>query len=853
MREVMSMRITLVTGLICVIFGMNARPVQVSSIVTIRQNKVTRGFSDSLPDHYRQLAERPFQNPGKWLTKPGQPDLIHQHDLHGIEVFSDPNVREELIVKDYDRGVNAITLVQSRFPWLTGRGLQISIKENLFDTADIDLKGRILPISPAGLTVTTHATTMATIIAGSGNTSKDSKGLAPEVRLSASSFLNLFPDDDRYFVIDQITVQNHSYGLEIENFYGAEAQAYDQFAGRNPKVLHVFSAGNQGNQPALTGIYAGLENWANLTGNFKMAKNILTVGAIDSSGLVPELSSRGPAYDGRIKPELVAMGQRGSSESAATVSGATLLLQQAYREIHDSLPDAGLVKNILINSADDIGNRGPDFATGFGSLNLFQAIRTLTEGRYFTGTVTADDPVSFRIDVPDNIRLLKLTLTWIDPAAPLNANKALINDLDMVLNAGDGNQWLPWVPNAFPHPDSLIQLPVRKRDELNNVEQITLENPLSRQYTVKVSAHLLATDRQFFHLSYQMDTADSFLWLSPVSGETLEAGRETVIRWNQYFDAENGLLEYSTDDGQQWHPVPGPVKLSQHHHRWRIPNVFSEARLRMTIGDRVFYSDVFTISARTRLTVGFDCDDRLMLQWNAVSGATGYRLYHLLDGKMAPLVVTADSSIVLQKSGQISRYFAAEPVNADGLAGFRSDAIDYTNQGSFCYITGFFTSLREDAAVLDLSLSSIEGVSHVRIEKEDIGQFITIVHLDKPDQLRMQWTDNQLTQGLNTYRAVVVLDNGTELISEPNGVYFRGTNEVLVFPNPATADADLTVLTKGVEQGRFRLFESLGRLINSYEILAGQGQILLGHLPSGLYHYTLEMPGRELSGNFVIH
>ena len=59
-----------------------------------------------------------------------------------------------------------------------------------------------------------------------------------------------------------------------------------------------------------------------------MAKNILTVGATDSFSIVAALSSKGPAHDGRVKPELVAFGEDGSSGAAALVSGTSLLLQQ---------------------------------------------------------------------------------------------------------------------------------------------------------------------------------------------------------------------------------------------------------------------------------------------------------------------------------------------------------------------------------------------------------------------------------------------------------------------------------------------------------------------------------------------
>ena len=126
-------------------------------------------------------------------------------------------------------------------------------------------------------------------------------------------------------------MQNHSYGTGLENYYGLEAQAYDAQARQYPTLLHVFSSGNSGNQASPTGTYQGLPNVANLTGQFKMSKNTLSVGATDGLGEVAPRSSRGPAHDGRGKPELVAFGADGSSDAAALVSGISLLVQHAYR------------------------------------------------------------------------------------------------------------------------------------------------------------------------------------------------------------------------------------------------------------------------------------------------------------------------------------------------------------------------------------------------------------------------------------------------------------------------------------------------------------------------------------------
>ena len=85
---------------------------------------------------------------------------------------------------------------------------------------------------------------------------------------------------------------------------------------QSPTLLHVFLAGNQGTAKPSAGMYRDL-GFANLTGNFKQAKNVLIVSAVDSTMTVNSLNSRGPAYDGRVKPELVAHGQGGTSEAAA--------------------------------------------------------------------------------------------------------------------------------------------------------------------------------------------------------------------------------------------------------------------------------------------------------------------------------------------------------------------------------------------------------------------------------------------------------------------------------------------------------------------------------------------------------
>src|SRR5256885_12971285 len=140
------------------------------------------------------------------------------------------------------------------------------------------MKGRIFETGLAAPAQSTHASIMATLLAGAGNSSSFAKGVAFGSAISSSSFTSLLPDPDTVFNHYSISVQNHSYGTAIENYYGADAAAYDLSAVNNPSLVYVFSSGNSGSS-ASSGNYSNVQGYANLTGSFKMAKNILTVGA----------------------------------------------------------------------------------------------------------------------------------------------------------------------------------------------------------------------------------------------------------------------------------------------------------------------------------------------------------------------------------------------------------------------------------------------------------------------------------------------------------------------------------------------------------------------------------------------
>ena len=754
--------------------------------------------------------------------------------------------KEELLLNNLDLSVNEINRVHRVFPQWNGEGIMVSIKENKPDTADIDFAGRFLTTQLASNTVTSHASIMTTMIAGAGNSWHLGKGAAWGSTISSSSFATLLPDANSAYQQYNITLQNHSYGVGIENYYGADAAAYDASSISNPYLLHVFSSGNSGALASTTGTYSGLPGFANLTGSFKMAKNILTVGATDSFSVVAALSSKGPAHDGRVRPELIAFGEDGSSGAAALVSGTALILQQVYKELNSVLPPNALVKTILINSADDKGNAEVDYSNGFGSLNSYQAIKTLVNGRYFTGSVMHAGTEIFTVSVPPGIKKVKLTLVWNDPPAAPNAGKALVNDLDLELfHPSSGQSWQPWVLNKFPHVDSLQQLAVRKKDSLNNVEQITLENPVAGNYQFKITGFNITTASQSFYIAYQFDSTDVFEWQFPTANDFIFSASSNAIRWKSSFAAVSGKLEYSIDAGNNWVIIDNTANLTDNFYRWNTPSIISKAILRMTIGLESFVSDTFTISRRTITGVGFNCPDSFLIFWNKIPGITDYRLYRLGNKYLEELLVTADSFVVLAKNSNPSLYYAVAPMigNREGV---KSYTINYTIQGVECYIRSFLASQDNNSANLDLLLGTLYGINRIILEKFDGTGFVQLQQLLNPGNLLLSFTDTQLKKGLNIYRAKLELGSGGIVYSQPVTVYYFPGVEFIVYPNPVSQNQAINILSSNtVQDVQLEVVNALGQKVYERVIDDVSQQIPAGRLSKGLYFFRFVRKGEK--------
>ena len=749
------------------------------------------------------------------LLNTKQLEALAASPLVGFVDLPDRPAHDERLLNGADLTVNNLRAVRRRYPSLTGRGLAVSIKENPLDPTDLDFRGRLLN-TPAGTVIeSVHASIMATLVAGGGNSGPAGEGAARQAGIASSSYANLLPDANADLTNYGVSVQNHSYGTGIENYYGLEAQGYDQQARQLPTLLHVFSAGNLGTSASTSGPYAGLAGVANLTGQFKMSKNSVSVGATDALGQVAPLSSRGPAYDGRIKPELVAYGDAGSSDASALASGAALLVQQAYRDSQGgALPPAALVRAALINSANDVGQPQVDFVAGFGQLDALGAVRTVLEGRFRTGSLAQGQEQLSTLNVPAGTRQLKITLTWTDPEAAANAPQALINDLDLdVLDPG-GTRWLPWTLSAYPHPDSLARPARRRADHLNNVEQVTLDLPAAGTYQLRVRGYAVPGGPQAFSLAYEV-VASGFEWLVPSSLRDVRPGQPALLRWRYAGPPTPARLEYRPVGRAVWRIIAPGIDLSQPTHSWAAPDTTTLAQVRCVVGSQMYVSDTFALARPLPVHVGYVCPDETLLTWPATPGAAQYQVYRLGPTAPAPYRLVADTLLRVPASQNAGPYFAVAPLPG-GREAERGPTANTNQAGVRCYIQTFLPSPPiTDTVRLALRLGTLYRLQSIQLQRLNPAGFTTIQTLSPVTRLATLFTDLTAAPGLNQYRVRGLDVAGQPFCSDTVAVQLVRRGELLVFPVPVGVGQDLQVAGEPGAPLQLDLYDALGRHVRT--------------------------------------
>ncbi|MEO1628639.1 MAG: S8 family serine peptidase, partial [Bacteroidota bacterium] len=425
------------------------------------------------------------------------------------------------------------------------------------------------------------------------------------------------------------------------------------------------------------------------------AKNVLTVGAVSETRSIWSSSSRGPVSDGRIKPEICGIGTKvystgrdynywaanGTSMAAPAVTGTLGLLYQRYRQLHNGDdPDGAFLKALVCNTADDLGNSGPDYTYGFGLINGRRAVEVMENLQYAKGEIEQGQVDQLSINVPAGVSEVKVMLYWSDKEAAAFPTKALVNDLDLSVQQPGGTVYFPWVLN----PDTLHVEDVARRgvDNLNNIEQVTIETPTAGQYEIFVNGREIPFGPQAYYIVYDFIRPEITL-THPIGGEKWIPGTKELIQW----DADDGVgqtykIEYSADNGQNWATIVDNISHTTRFYEWTVPSLeSSDVQLRVSRNGTALSASTkanFEIhSLPTNLTTTSYCNGLVEVGWTGTTEATDYEVlfYNGCDWEVVQSTNLTTALVDHSLQDNQEYWFTVRAVRGDGRAGERAQAV----------------------------------------------------------------------------------------------------------------------------------------------------------------------------------
>ncbi len=408
------------------------------------------------------------------------------------------------------------------------------------------------------------------------------------------------------------TTEDYNFG-----FYNSDTAAWDLIARNAPNYLIVKSAGNdrgEGPEPGTSHYYnyrngsewvwgsstdtrekdGGTEGYDSMPTN-SVAKNILTVGAVDNTDAMSSFSGWGPTDDGRIKPDIVAKGvsvvstyindtssyggMSGTSMSSPMVSGAIGLLLQHQENLHPGQAmHSSTMKALVIHTADDMisGVAGPDYRFGWGLMDTEKAAQVMTDNKNNDFEIqelslTNNETIEFLIKAKGD-EPLRATIVWTDvegtpPGTSLNPTSSmLVNDLDLRLFSS-GTEISPYILDPS-NPSNIATTGDNFRD---NVEMIHIASPVGNQiYTVKISHKgtlnsglnqdfsLIVTGAEKASLAPTVGTGDSGSPYEISSLSHLYWIAEDSSRWDKHYLQTGNIDATETNsiyEAKGWKPI----------------------------------------------------------------------------------------------------------------------------------------------------------------------------------------------------------------------------------------------------------------------------------------------------------
>lgn len=638
-------------------------------------------------------------------------------------------------------GVDALSALSGRN--LQGKNITLGIGDNADPSSHIDFTGRLIQRNASP--VTSHGTHTTGTMAGGGIINPMYKGMAPKATIISQYFSDIIVSAPVYISEHNMVLSNNSYysGADFcpgDGQYDVLSNYIDEQLNENPSLLHVFACGNDG---GLT-CSPYTNHFATIKSGWQCAKNTIAVGNMyNTTYLIYPSSSKGPVADGRIKPEIVAGGagiistvpnngygaMSGTSMASPTVTGTLGLLYERYRQLHGgSNPAAAFIKAIAINSADDMGNPGPDYTFGFGMLNARVAVETMERNQYFTDSVANGTSHTHTITgLPAGVQQLKVMLYWQDVAAAPFAANALVNDLDLTVASPDATTHHPMILD--PSPANVNNNAVEGVDHTNNIEQVVINNPPAGDFTITVNGSQVPSGPQKYFVVYEIINP-SVTVEYPFGNETWVPGQTENIRWSAYGgDVNTFTIEYSTDNGSTWDLINNNVAATSRTYAWTVPAVATNSALIRVTRNNAGYSDVsdynFSILGQPTLTVSKPCTGYAQLLWNSIPSATQYDVMMLQGDSMQTIATITDTTYLLTGLNKNMGYwFSVRAVN-NTTPGRRAVAVTVTPNSGPCTLAAFNNDYTIDSLFAPVTgrmfTSSQLGITALQVDIKNLG------------------------------------------------------------------------------------------------------------------------------------
>ncbi|RKR14678.1 putative secreted protein (Por secretion system target) [Maribacter vaceletii] len=410
---------------------------------------------------------------------------------------------------------------------ITGKGMQVGVWDaGVARKTHTEFDSRVT-IADAATEIGKHPTmVMGTLLASGKKT--NAKGVAYEATGITSDWSR-----DKIEVAEAaangLLLSNHSYGIKTDRvpdwYFGSYLRVtkdWDNIMYNAPYYLMVTAAGNaqkSGNnkQPISGAVGAGYD----MLLGFATCKNGITVAAaeakIKSNGdltkaSVASYSSFGPIDDGRVKPDIAGSGTNvfaaystndtsynsstGTSMATPGITGSMLLLQQYHEKLYGSFMKAATLKGLVLHTADDVNEAGPDYQMGWGIMNTKRAAEVLANKEFKSlikeESLSQGETYSITVTIPEGEELkgeeLIASVSWTDPASSFinrdivnNSQAALVNDLDIRISQNSG-VYYPWKLSAA----NATQAAKKGDNKVDTFERINIDNA-SGEYTITIT------------------------------------------------------------------------------------------------------------------------------------------------------------------------------------------------------------------------------------------------------------------------------------------------------------------------------------------------------------------------------